>query len=61
MTHVETRHMRGLREGSGDLGAVAIVIIEGNIAGHVVIKLRRAGLCRIRRPGDGGQGIDVAP
>ena len=40
--------MRGLGEGFGDLRGIAIVIIERDIARHVVVEQRRARLARHR-------------
>ena len=45
---LELRDMRGLGEGGGDLFAVAIVIVERDIAGGLGIDLRRA--CRAPHP-----------
>ena len=56
---VELCHMRGAGEGRVDLGGVAIVVVERDVVGDVVVKLRRAGLGGFRRIGHGGQGLDV--
>ena len=42
------RHMRGAGKGGGDLLAVAEMEIEPDIARHVVVEQRRAGLRRPR-------------
>ena len=51
--------MRGTGEGRVDLRGVAIVIIERDVVGDVIVKLRRAGLCGFGGIGDGGQRLDV--
>ena len=51
--------MRGLGEGLGDLVLVAIVIVERDIARHVIPELRRAGLGRFARAHYRGQRRDV--
>ena len=39
---------------SATFGGLAVEIVERDVAGHVVVKLRRAGLGGIARLGDGG-------
>ena len=51
--------MRGAGERRIDLVGVAIMIIERDIVGDVVVKLRRAGFCRFRGIGHGRQRLDV--
>ena len=51
--------MRGLGEGLGDLLGVAVVIIERDIARHVVEDQRRARLHRLARIDHRGQRLDV--
>ena len=48
--------MRGLGEGFGDLVAVAVVIVERDIARHIVPELRRARLGRFARADTAGSG-----
>ena len=56
---VELGHMGGARKRRIDLGGVAVVIVERDVVGDVLVELRRAGLCRFRRIGDGRQRVDV--
>ena len=51
--------VRCLGEGLGDLGRVAIVVVDADIAGRVVEHDRRAGLGRFARVGHRRQGVDV--
>ena len=51
--------MGGARKCRIDLGGVAIVIVERDVVGDVLVELRRAGLCRFRGIGHGGQRLDV--
>ena len=51
--------VRGLREGLRDLGGIAVEVVERDVAGHVVIELRRAFGRGFARPGDGGQRLDL--
>ena len=51
--------MRGAGKRSVDLGGVAIVIVERDIVGDVIVKLRRAGLGGFGGVGHGGQRLDV--
>jgi hypothetical protein len=51
--------MCGAREGCLDFGGVAIVIVERDIVGDVIVELWRARFCRFGCIGDGGQGLDV--
>ena len=51
--------MRGLGEGGRDLLAVAVVIVERDVAGRFVVDQRRAGSRGVLRPHDRGQRIDV--
>ena len=52
-------HMRGLGEGFGDLGAVAVLEVGADILWHVVEHQRRARLGGGAGFGDGGQRLDV--
>ena len=56
---IELGDVRGLRERLRDLRGIAVEIVERDVAGHVVIELRRAGLGGFARLGDGGQGLDI--
>ena len=56
---IELRDMRGAVEGRVDPGGVAIVIIERDVVGDVLVKLRRAGLCRLRGIGHGGKRLNI--
>ena len=49
VAQVQPGDMRGLGEGGGDLVAVAEMEVEPDIAGHVVVELRRAGRGRLGR------------
>jgi hypothetical protein len=40
---VEPGHVGGAGEGRIDFGGIAIVIVEGDVVGDVIVKLRRAG------------------
>ena len=51
--------MRGAGEGGLDLGGVAIVIVQRDIVGDVIVELRRAGLRGFLGIGDGRQRIDI--
>ncbi len=51
--------MRGGGESGGGLVAVAIVIVERNISGDVLIKLRRAGLGALAGDSHRGQRLDI--
>ena len=51
--------MRGAVEGGVDLVGVAEVIVERDVVGDVIVKLRCAGLGGILRVGDRGQGVDI--
>ena len=51
--------MRGAGKGGFDPGGIAIVIVERDIAGDVIIELRGAGFCRLRRIGHRGQRLDL--
>ena len=51
--------MRCGRERRVDLGGVAIVIIERDVVGDVIVKQRRAGFGRFRGIGHGRQRLDV--
>ena len=51
--------MRRAGERRVDLGGVAIVIVERDVVGDVVVELRRAGFGRFRGIGHGGQRLDV--
>ncbi len=51
--------MRGGCEGGLDLGGIAIVIVERDVVGDVLVEQRRAGFCRLRGVGDRGQRLDV--
>ena len=42
-----------------DLGGVAVMIIQRHIVGDVIVKLRRAGLCRFLGISDGRQRVDI--
>ena len=55
----QARDVRRLGEGLGDLGAVAIVEVDADIARHVVEHQRRARLRGLARVGDGGQCLDI--
>ena len=55
----QAHDMRRLGEGLGDLVLVAIVIVERDIARHVIPDLRRAGLRRLARADHRGQRLDV--
>ncbi len=56
---LEPRHMGGVGEGLLHLLGVAEMIVERDVVGHVVEELRRAGLHRLARLGDRGEGLDV--
>jgi hypothetical protein len=56
---LEPGDMRGLGKRLRHARAVAVVIVERDIVGHVVVEQRRARACRFFRIGDRGQGIDV--
>ena len=51
--------MRGVLHRLGDLGAVAMLEVERDVAGDFVIELRRARLGGVARRDHGGQGLDV--
>ena len=51
--------MGGAGEGRVDLGGVAIVIVQRDVVGDVIVELRRAGLGGFLGVGHGGQRIDV--
>ena len=51
--------MGGGGEGGVDLGGVAIVIVERDVVGDVIVELRRAGLGGFRGVGHGRQRIDI--
>ena len=51
--------MRGAGERRVDLGGVAIVIVERDVVGDVVVELRRAGLGRFLGIGHRRQRIDI--
>ena len=51
--------MGGAGEGGVDLGGVAIVIVERDVVGDVVVELRRAGLGGFGGIGDGGKRLDI--
>ena len=51
--------MRGGSERRTDLVGVAVMIIERDVAGDVVVKLRRARFCRLSGIGHGRQRLDV--
>ena len=53
------RHMRGLREGGGDLVAVAKMVVERDVSRHLIVKQRRARLCRFARAHHRRQRLDV--
>ena len=48
-----------LGKGGRDLVGIAEMVVEDEIAGHVVEKLRRIGLERRLGGGDGGQNVDI--
>jgi hypothetical protein len=51
--------MRGLGEGGGDLLAVAVMVVERDIARRFVVDQRRVRTHGLVRPGDGGQRVDL--
>ena len=51
--------MRGASERRIDLVGVAVMIVERDVVGDVVVKLRRARFCRLSGIGHGGQRLDV--
>ena len=55
----EPRHVSGLGEGVGHLGALAVGIVDADVAGRIVEHDRCAGLGRLARIGDGGQRLDI--
>ncbi len=55
----QARNVGGLGKGFVDLGRVAIVEVDADIAWHVVEHQWRAGLCGCARVGDGGQRFDI--
>jgi hypothetical protein len=56
---VELRHMRRAGEGRVDPGGVAVVIVERDVVGDVIVELRRAGFCGFLGIGDGGERLDI--
>ena len=56
---VELGDMRGAGECGLDLGGVAIVIVERDVVGDVIVELRRAGLGGFGGVGHGGQRLDI--
>ena len=56
---VELGHMRGGSKRRVDLRGVAIVIVERDVVGDVVVEQRRAGLGGFRSVGHGGQRRDI--
>ena len=56
---LQARDMRGRGEGGIDRGGVAEMIVERNVAGHVVVKQRSALARRVFGRYDGGERIDV--
>ena len=59
LTQRQPGDVRGLGEGLGDLRGIAVVVIEHDVAGHVVVELRRAGRGGLARLGDRRQRLDV--
>ncbi len=55
----QPRHMGGPPERLRHQRAVAIVIVERDIVGDVIVEKRRARPHRLLRIGDGGEGIDI--
>ena len=51
--------MRGCGERRIHLGGIAIVIVERDIVGDVVVELRRAGFCGFLGVGHGGERLDI--